>query len=119
MQNINKGRFKSADEAHAVWNVFWDIFPNDGVSFKSSKGFSLFLFNDLARILHKARLIHGSICDENGRVEDKDVAHYLVLCSGITNKFHYHEGCSYFDSNLTFSADYHLKQNDIEGTIFY
>ena len=75
MTNLNKGRFKCADEAQAVWNFFVQIYSTFDVNgFKEGDLMAQHRFSSIAKELHKARLIHGSIYDEHGRVEDKDVA---------------------------------------------
>ncbi len=101
----NKGRFKCADEAQAVWNL---ISLGDDISFGElfygdyERG-EKFIAHTANR-LHEARLIHGSIYDEDGRIEDKDVAHELW--------FLYQENCWLFN-NLG------VRHKGIRGTIFY
>ena len=77
----NKGRFKCPHEAQAVWNVF----KEDTLNFFNVKEFETHSSNGVLALesfadsLHNARLIHGSIYDEHGRIEDKDVAHEIWL----------------------------------------
>ena len=80
MTESNKGRFKVADEAEAAWELFVKqvyAFPELIEWFK--KDIDNSHFDWLANNLHEARLIHGSIYDEHGRIEDKDVAHEVYL----------------------------------------
>ena len=80
MTESNKGRFKDAHEAQAVWNLFTCIYGDYEVEgFKKGDFIAENCFGVLAKDLHRARLIHGSIYDEHGRIEDKDVAHEVYL----------------------------------------
>lgn len=110
----NKGRFKCADEAQATWNLFSLAYKhNHSVlnGFKSGNYFSLIkLFDQCANDLHEARLIHGTIYDDEKRIEDKDLAHELWL--------------SYQESGWWFNnLDGHIldivRHKKIRGTIFY
>ena len=73
----NKGRFKCPHEAQAVWNLYVLEYGKD----YAVKSISSCIINilELATHLHQARLIHGTIYDEDGRIEDKDVAHEAFL----------------------------------------
>ena len=87
----NKGRFKCPHEAQAVWNLYATMFTGqseegepvwEGELFWYCKDYPDRLSTDLhvlAINLHKARLIHGTIYDEDGRIEDKDVAQAVAL----------------------------------------
>ena len=117
MTESNKGRFKVADEAQAVWNLFYRICDSWSISgFKTNDLTSQNEFDSLADSLHKARLIHGSICDEHGLIEDKDVAHTIAL-----------KVCKFKDMNIEYVCNIFilpvsmawLKRGEIRGTIFY
>ena len=109
MIKSNKGRFKCPHEAQAVWNFFTleykDVlseFENDAQLFD--------MLTDTAHNLHKARLIHGTIYDEDGLIEDKDVA----LQIDIVFEREYDDWPSY---NLL--IDHMFESGKIRGTIFY
>ena len=116
MTNLNKGRFKCADEAQSVWNLFYRICSSWSISgFKTNDLTSQNEFDSLADSLHKARLIHGSIDDGHGRIEDKNVAQ--AVCLKVLNL------PSYF---VTLELDYLqmveyglIESGEIRGTIFY
>jgi hypothetical protein len=105
----NKGRFKCADEAQAVWNY---ISLGDDISFGElfsgdyERGDKFIEYT--ANCLHSARLIHGSIYDEYGRIEDKDVAHSFLI------DFDACECCK-----LEEHVQDMIKNGKIRGTIFY
>lgn len=115
MTNLNKGRFKCADEAQAVCmvvNGLWGkspIFNNKQEMYESH-------FEFVANALHKARLIHGSIYDEHGRIEDKDVAHTIAaeVCKfkGIDIEY----VCNMFIRPVSMAL---LERGETRGTIFY
>lgn len=120
MTNLNKGRFKCADEAHAVWNAFNRIYPWLTVKRFISDYHSVeYYFSTLADNLYKARLIHGSIYDEHGRIEDKDVAHSIVDYAAK----HYFGGCLVSNEHLSIYLDtaawHFIRDGEIRGTIFY
>jgi hypothetical protein len=113
----NKGRFKCPHEAQAVWNFYvtrWTSQSEQSL-FWYCKEFEDRLSTDLhvlATNLHQARLIHGTIYDEDGRIEDKDVAH-LVFLSYERFGFGMKESDFYeFISRM-------IKDGKIRGTIFY
>ena len=112
----NKGRFKCADEAQAAWKLFERRVANIvrrafkgelGVeSQNAANGFFEFFANDL----HEARLIHGSIYDEDRRIENKDLAHELWLS--------YQESGWWFN-NLDGHILDSVRHKKFRGTIFY
>jgi hypothetical protein len=76
----NKGRFKCPHEAQAVWCFFTRRYSFDEVRlFKEGDFLAESCLTLVAEDLHHARLIQGTIYDEDGRIEDKDVAHELCL----------------------------------------
>lgn len=111
----NKGRFKSADEAQAVWNFYdtrWTSHSEQSLLWYC-KEFEDRLSTDLhvlAINLHKARLIHGTIYDEYGRIENKDVAHEICLS--------YQEHFWWFNNLDGHILDI-VRHKKIRGTIFY
>ena len=119
----NKGRFKCPHEAQAVWNAF----KEQNVNFTNVKNFQtdvkngVLAFESFAKSLHKARLIHGTIYDEDGRIENKDVAHEEYL-EGVfdVNIFSSNEPCKYGDDPRIFNEFIFSGQNtQVRGTIFY
>ena len=111
----NKGRFKCPHEAQAVWNFFTLEYQRVLSEFESDA--QLFdMLTDTAQNLHKARLIHGSIYDEHGRIEDKDVA------QAVHNAFAPGDTYDYFRSSLKAFEDcvqHMIEHREIRGTIFY
>ena len=111
----NKGRFKCPHEAQAVWNFYvtrWTSQSEQSL-FWYCKDFEDRLSTDLhvlAINLHQARLIHGTIYDEYGRIENKDVAHE------IWRSFQYHFWR--FSSLDAYIIDI-VRHKKIRGTIFY
>lgn len=111
----NKGRFKCPHEAQAVWTLYERLSPNIVCRlFKCETAemddIANEYFENFANDLYSARLIHGSIYDEEGRIEDKDLAHELWL--------------SYQESGWWFNnLDGHIldivRHKKIRGTIFY
>jgi hypothetical protein len=63
-----------------------------------------------ANRLHEARLIHGTIYDEDGRIEDKDVAHQICLS---------HQEHVWWFNNLDGHIRDAFRNEQIRGTIFY
>jgi hypothetical protein len=106
----NKGRFKCKDEAQAVWNVFKAQVANRWFveQFEIGSEHGALALDAFANDLHEARLIHGTIYDEDGRIEDKDVAHSFLID---------------FDACECWNLEEHLqdmiKNGKIRGTIFY
>ena len=120
MNKSNKRRFKCADEALAVWNLFVLIHPYRTIKdFISGYPSVEYYLSKLANDLHKSYLIHGSIYDENGRIEDKDVAHKIAkeVCKFETlmtiNK---EDVCKMLADS---AANKFLESGEIRGTIFY
>ena len=114
----NKGRFKCADEAQAAWKLFERRVANIvRRAFKGELGvesqnaaneFFAFFANDL----QEARLIHGSIYDEDKRIENKDVAHLVYI---LHKRFGFGMKAYQFDE---FVHRMTLK-GLLKGTIFY
>ena len=113
MIKSSKGRFKCPHEAQAVWNAFKEQTANvfNVKYFEDDKQINGVLeFESFAKSLHKARLIHGSIYDEDGRIEDKDVAHEIwlshqeIICPSVNIIGHIRD-C--------------VRTGKIRGTIFY
>ena len=122
----NKGRFKCPHEAQAVWNFYatrWTSHSEESLLWYC-KDFEDRLSTDLhvlATNLHQARLIHGTIYDEDGRIENKDVAHEEYL-EGVfdVNIFSSNEPCKYGDDPRIFNEFIFSGQNtQVRGTIFY
>ena len=120
MTNLNKGRFKSADEAQAVWNFFalqYNDAPEIIEAFKKDKHPDVVgWFDECANNLHKARLIHGSIYDEHGRIEDKDVAYAVTLLTLQISRQYRDRSLSPRMGEVAVEM---LKIGEIRGTIFY
>ncbi len=119
MTESNKGRFKCKDEAQAVWNFFIQIYSTYDVNaFKKGCFIAQSCFSLIANNLHDCGLIHGSIYDEFGRIDDKDVAHEIASILEIDffidgmNDSEIHDACEYI-------LDCYLGRNKIRGTIFY
>ena len=117
----NKGRFKCPHEAQAVWNCALGFHKSvggidleqDWLCENEMKG----IINDVAEVLYKAGLIHGSIYDEDGRIEDKDVAHELWF---EFNRNCHEKGWRYYMYFLdSMIVDSMIKEGEIKGTIFY
>ena len=105
----NKGRFKCPHEAQAVWNFY--ILEYKSVLSEFENDAQLFdMLTETAKNMHKSGLIHGTIYDEDGRIEDKDLAHELWLL--------YQESGWWFNN-----LDGHILDivchKKIRGTIFY
>ena len=83
MIKSNKGRFKCPHEAQAVWNCALGFHKSvGGIDLEQDwlcENEMAGIINDVAEVLYEARLIHGTIYDEDGRIEDKDVAHEIWL----------------------------------------
>lgn len=104
----NKGRFKCPHEAQAVWNLYvLEHGKNYAVRSISSCTINI---SEFATHLHQARLIHGTIYDEDGRIENKDVAHEICLS--------YQEHFWWF-KNLDGHILDIVRDKKIRGTIFY
>ena len=120
MTESNKGRFKVADEAQAVWIAAAYFYR---ATLDVDLTFGLYtqkkirnIMDDTANALYQARLIHGSIYDEHGRIEDKDVA------QAVDNAFSLGDTSPYCRSSLPAfetQAQNMLKRGEIRGTIFY
>jgi hypothetical protein len=111
MTKSNKGRFKCKDEAQAVWafithsgsETFDEVFGGD-------EGYGEDFIEYTAKCLHCARLIHGSIYDEDGRIEDKDVAHELLLS---------YQKSDWLFTNIDGYIEYSIRHGMVRGTNFY
>ena len=114
MTESNKGRFKCADEAQAVWDVFKKQLPNFWFvkMFEAGSDNAVLTLESFAKDLHEARLIHGSIYDEDGRIENKDVAHLVYI---LYKRFGFGMKAYQFDE---FVHRMTLK-GLLKGTIFY
>lgn len=123
MNKSNKGRFKCADEAQAVWNFIIDYYsPHFNkviekiVSFEHVYADSILI--DAAQSLRKACLINGSIYDEHGRIEDKDVAQEVwadfVRQSGVIDIRE-----SMFKNTFRSLHEFCESYAELRGTIFY
>lgn len=111
MTKSNKGRFKCADEAQAVWNFFTRLYSFDEVKlFKEGDFLAESQLTLVAKDLHHARLIHGSIYDEYGRFEDKDVAHEICLS---------HQEHVWWFNNVDGHIRDYFRNEKIRGTVFY
>lgn len=124
MSNLNKGRFKRADEAQAVWNFFVQIYSTYDINgFKKGDLIAEHCFSSITKELHKARLIHGSIYDEHGRIEDNDVAQlaYNKCCEFGPCSFVPSLSIDFDELSINFDdvADEMLEAGKIRGTIFY
>ena len=113
----NKGRFKCPHEAQAVWNFYLTRWTSQSEQslFWYCKEFEDRLSTDLhvlATNLHQARLIHGTIYDEDGRIEDKDVAHLVFLSY---ERF----GFGMKESDFYEFVNRMVESGKIRGTIFY
>jgi hypothetical protein len=106
----NKGRFKCPHEAQAVWNFYvtrWTSQSEQSL-FWYCKEFEDRLSTDLhvlATNLHKARLIHGTLYDEYGRIENKYLAEEFWI--------------SYLFTGLDRDIIDIAHDKKIRGTIFY
>ncbi len=109
----NKGRFKCADEAQAVWNVFKAQVANRWFveQFEIGSEHGVLAFDAFASDLYINVLINGSIYDEDGRIEDRDVAHLVFKL--YTRLF------GLKDSEFYAFVNRMLKEGKIRGTIFY
>ena len=111
----NKGRFKCPHEAQAVWNVFKEETLNffNVNAFETHRSNGVLALESFANSLHKARLIHGSIYDEDGLIEDKDVAHSVAQrVVEISRQYLVSPSVDYIEDGM-------LKRGEIRGTIFY
>ena len=107
----NKGRFKCPHEVQAVWNYVLTTFSPDESRLFTEGDFGIErLVSSIAENLHKARLIHGTIYDEYGRIEDKDVAHEICLS---------YEEHFWWIYNLDGHIIDIVRTGKIRGTIFY
>jgi hypothetical protein len=108
----NKGRFKCKDEAQAVWNVFKAQVANRWFveQFEIGSEHGVLAFDAFASDLYINVLINGSIYDEDGRIEDKDVAHDICLS--------YQESVWWFN-NVDGHIVNSVRNKEIRGTIFY
>lgn len=115
--NLNKGRFKWSDDAQAAWNFFVQVYSTYVVAeFKKGDHIAQLCLSKIAHKLHKAHLIHGSIYDDYGRIEDKDVAHAIAaeVCKlGCVNGEH---NCNPFIRPAAMGL---RARGEIRGTIFY
>lgn len=120
MTESNKGRVKCADEAQAVCVVIDGLWGKSPI-FNDKKEMYEHHFDFVASALHQARLIHGSIYDEHGRIEDKDVAqeeYEAALCD--TNIFSTTPICEWGDDPQIYNNFIFFGQNSTAvGTIFY
>lgn len=123
MTESNKGRFKCKNEAQAVWNFLIDYHSKSGLkqlienSVSTEAVDSYSILDSAANALHKARLIHGSIYDEHGRIEDKDVA--FDIAKVVYTDFDFFE---FDDSELEQAISFILNSKEflnIRKTIFY